>query len=276
VAAVCRTLGVARSWLYYVRRGRARVQALRRPEVATAIRAVLPGRPASYGYRRIHALLVRGGLRCDPKTVYRQMRRHRWLAVGRRQRPRPGRRHDGQVAVATPNRRWATDITTLKTGRGEKLRFAVIVDCADRMILAWRGQPRVRAEDIGEMVREALWQRFGPGLGRARGLEFLSDNGPEFSARRLRTLLAHLGLVRCHTPCRSPESNGLAESFFGSFKRDYLAQHWVETRAELLGALPGWIRDDNEVAPHSALGMRAPAEFHREWVAKHGSTPVQK
>ena len=33
-----------------------------------------------------------------------------------------------------------------------------------------------------------------------------------------------MGLIPCHTPRRSPESNGLAEAFFGSFKRDYVSR----------------------------------------------------
>jgi putative transposase len=61
-----------------------------------------------------------------------------------------------------------------------------------------------------------------PQLGK--GLEFLTDNGPEF--------------VACRTPCRSPQSNGLVESFFGSFKRDYLSHQPLETLAEAMKHIP--------------------------------------
>ena len=274
IAWLCRTLEVSRSGCSARRRPRRPTRQLRRPEVAAAIAALLQTRPASYGYRRIHALLRRQGLWCNPKTVYALMRRHQWLASTRQPTRRPGRRHEGQVAVAEPNRRWASDFTWIKTWDGQKVRLAVIVDCADRMVLAWRCAPRLTADDLGEVVREALWGRFGADLTRARGLEFLSDHGPEYKATRFLADLVRLGLIPCHTPCRSPESNGIAEAFFGSFKRDYVYQSGLETVAEIERLLPGWIEDYNEVAPHSALGMRAPAQFYREWGVKNGLRPV--
>jgi transposase InsO family protein len=38
-----------------------------------------------------------------------------------------------------------------------------------------------------------------------------------------------MGLIPCHTPRRTSQSNGLAEAFFGSFKRDYVSQACLET-----------------------------------------------
>jgi putative transposase len=69
----------------------------------------------SYGYRRITALLSRqaeaeGLARVKHKRVYRVMRRAGLLLAphtGRgHQRP-----HDGEVATATSNRRWAADLS---------------------------------------------------------------------------------------------------------------------------------------------------------------------
>lgn len=249
---------------------------MRRPELVAAIRAILSTRPATYGYRRVHALLKSQGVGGTPRTVYRLLRRHGWLASTRPHLTRPGRRHEGQVAVAEPNRRWASDITRITAWNGEHARLAVILDCADRMVLAWRLGRRITAEDLSELVREALWGRFGPARARARGIECLSDNGPEYTSGPFRACLEGLGLVACRTPCRSPESNGIAERFFGSLKRDYVYQSVVETRADIERQVPGWIQDYNEVAPHSALGMRVPAQFYREWMVKIGLTPVQK
>lgn len=260
-------LDIHRSWAYYRRRP-ARPRGPRRPDVVAAIQHVVQTRPATYGYRRIHALLRRRGVRCNPKTVHALLRRHGWLSSARRALRRPGRRHEGQVAVAEPNRRWASDITSLTSWDGTKLRLLVWLDCADRSVLAWRAAPRITADDLCEVLREALWHRFGGELGRARGLECLSDNGPEYASQRFRACVEALGLVACRTPCRSPQSNGLAEAFFGSFKRDYVWQAVLETREDIMRSLPGWIRDYNEVAPHSALGMAAPAQFYAARSAK--------
>lgn len=248
---------------------------MRRPDVEEAISRLLSASPASYGYRRLHALLKRHGLRCNPKTVWRVLRRRGWLATGRRSRVRDGRRHEGQVRVAEPNRRWASDITGIRAWDGQKWRLAIMIDCADRMVLAWRFAKRITAEDLAKMLREAVFRRFGEARTRAQGIEFLSDNGPEYTSHRFRPFVRAMGLIPCHTPRRSPESNGLAEAFFGSFKRDYVYQACLET-VEVVGRqIPAWIDHYNQQAPHSALGMQSPAEFYAAWRVKNTKQSVQ-
>lgn len=179
------------------------------------------------------------------------------------------------MQVAEPNHRWASDITSIQAWDGQKGRLAVVLDCADRMVLAWRFGRRVTAEDLAEMVRETVFRRFGEDRGAAQGIEFLSDNGPEYTSHRFRPALQALGLVPCHTPRGSPESNGLAEAFFGSFKRDYVYQSCLETMEAVAQQLPGWILHYNQEAPHSALGMQAPADFYTAWHLKNQKLPVQ-
>ncbi len=84
-----------------------------------------------------------------------------------------------------------------------------------------------------------------------------------------------MGLIPCHTPRRSPQSNGLAEAFFGSFKRDYVYQACLETVEDVARQLLGWIEHYNHQAPHSALGMQSPAECYAEWLVRNKTRPVQ-
>jgi putative transposase len=81
------------------------------------------------------------------------------------------------------------------------------------------------------------------------------------------------------TPCRSPQSNGLDESFSGSLKRDYLSHQPLETLAQAMKLIPVWITHYNEVAPHSALAMFSPATFYQQSLTesqnKTTQTPVQ-
>jgi len=277
VSVVCRAVGVSRSWFYYRRTPRRPPAGCRRPDVEATIQQILLERPATYGYRRILGMLTRRGLHTNWKTVWRILRRRGWLSSTRQRTLRPGRLHEGQVSVPEPNRRWASDITSIKAWNGEKGRLAVIVDCADRSVVAWRWARRLPSQELQEMVREAVFRRFGHDPAQARGLEFLSDNGPEYACQQLRAVLQGFGMVVCRTPHRSPESNGLAEAFFGSFKRDYVYQGELESVEAVGLQLPGWLRDYNEVAPHSALGMQAPAQFYGDWLkSKLTEVPVQK
>lgn len=275
MAFVCQTLEVSRSWLYYQRRPKRKAGACRRPDVEAAIERILVGRPATYGYRRIHALLIREGLWTNPKTVWRILRRRDWLSSTRSRLERTHRRHEGQVSVPEPNRRWASDITGIVTWNKEKGRLAVIIDCADRMVLSWRFAQRMPSEELQELVREAVFRRFGTEKEKAQNIEFLSDNGPEYACRKLRGLLQVFGMVICRTPRCSPESNGLVEAFFGSFKRDYVYQGELECLEAVAQKLPEWMEDYNQIAPHSALGMKSPAQFYADWMSKISTTPVQ-
>ena len=169
-----------------------------------AIRRLLKASPASYGYRRIHALLTRHGLACNPKTVWRVMRGQGWLATGRRSRARDGRRHEGQVRVAEQNRRWASDITNIRAWNGQKGRLAIMIDCAERMVLAWRFARRITADDLAEMLRDAVFRRFGEVRAQAQGIEFLSDNRPEYTSRRFRPFVRAMGLIPFQAGLRVP------------------------------------------------------------------------
>ncbi len=61
-----------------------------------------------------------------------------------------------------------------------------------------------------------------------------------------------------------PESNGLAEAFVKTFKRDYVWFGDLENAETVMSQLPHWFEDYNEKAPHKALKMRSPREHLKE------------
>ncbi len=65
------------------------------------------------------------------------------------------------------------------------------------------------------------------------------------------------GMVCRFTPVRSPQSNGMAEAFVKTFKRDYL---YVLDRPDariVLAQLADWFEDYNEEHPHKGLRMKS-------------------
>jgi len=95
------------------------------------------------------------------------------------------------------------------------------------------------------------------------------------TSHRFRPFVRAMGLIPCRTPRRSLESNGLAEAFFGSFKRDYVYQACLETVEDVAHQLMVWIEHYNHQAPHSALGMQSPAECYAAWLVRNKTRPVQ-
>jgi hypothetical protein len=152
---------------------------------------------------------------------------------------------------------------------GEVLSVAFAIDCHDREVPAFVASPRsLTGADIRTLMDRTLWARFGEATLKApHAIQWLSDNGPPYTATAT-VLYAHeLGLVPITTPAYSPESNGLVEAFVGTFKRDYLGDAELRDAETVLAQLGGWFDDYNTLAPHSALGMRSPREYRALTVA---------
>ena len=62
---------------------------------------------------------------------------------------------------------------------------------------------------------------------------------------------------------RSPESNGIAEAFVKTLRRDYARLTLLPGAEAAMRLLPGWFEDYNTVHPHSGLRMLSPREFLR-------------
>jgi putative transposase len=185
-------------------------------------------------------------------------------------RPHSSRRHDGAVAVATSNTRWCSDGFEIKCDSGQTVTTTFAKDCCDREILAfraWEGKG-LPGEPVREMLIEAVEKRFGTvdSVPAGHVLEFLSDNGGAYIAHDTRRIARSLGLTPINTPICSPQSNGMAESFVNTFRRDYQSRMDLSDAPTVLAQLAAAFEHFNEVHPHSSLKMRSPREFRRHRV----------
>lgn len=114
------------------------------------------------------------------------------------------------------------------------------------------------------MMVEAVEARFGQASIESEKLEFLSDNGSAYRAHETHALARELGLEPIHTPVCSPQSNGIAESFVNTFKRDYVSLMDRSSAEVVLAQLPDAFTHFNEVHPHSSLKLKSPRMFRKE------------
>ncbi len=280
---VCRVLGCARSHVHALDQrgddwhdGRTCRTPRGDTQLLSEIREQIADLP-SYGYRRACALVNRqraaqDGARVNPKRAYRVMAEAGLLLPKAPRRRQSSRVHEGQVAVARSDLRWCSDGMEIKCDSGQTVTATFAKDCCDREVMAWRawegkGLP---GEPVREMLIEAVEKRFGSvdDVPFDHRLEFLTDNGGAYIAADTRAVARSLGLMPVNTPVCSPQSNGMAESFVNTFKRDYVARMDLRDAATVLAQLPAAFEHFNEVHPHSSLKMRSPREFRRHQAAQ--------
>ncbi|MCD4092714.1 IS3 family transposase [Escherichia coli] len=227
------------------------------------------GELPTYGYRRVWALLRRqaeldGMPAINAKRIYRIMRQNALLLERKTAVPPSKRAHTGRVAVKESNQRWCSDGFEFRCDNGEKLRVTFALDCCDREALHWAVTTGgFNSETVQDVMLGAVERRFGNEL-PASPVEWLTDNGSCYRANETRQFARMLGLEPKNTAVRSPESNGIAESFVKTIKRDYIS---VMPKPDGLTAaknLAEAFEHYNEWHPHSAPNYRSPQEYLRQ------------
>ncbi|MDS1494609.1 IS3-like element IS2 family transposase [Shigella dysenteriae] len=227
------------------------------------------GELPTYGYRRVWALLRRqaeldGMPAINAKRVYRIMRQNALLLERKPAVPPSKRAHTGRVAVKESNQRWCSDGFEFCCDNGERLRVTFALDCCDREALHWAVTTGgFNSETVQDVMLGAVERRFGNDL-PSSPVEWLTDNGSCYRANETRQFARMLGLEPKNTAVRSPESNGIAESFVKTIKRDYIS---IMPKPDGLTAaknLAEAFEHYNEWQPHSALGYRSPREYLRQ------------
>lgn len=221
----------------------------------------------SYGYRRVTPLLnqelrLKGAKTVNHKRVYRIMRMNGLLlpAYGKK----PTRSHDGKVITLKSNTRWCSDTFTIQCNNADRVFVAFSIDTCDREVLSYIASTiGVDGAMIRDLMVESVEHRFGR-IGRLPyTVQWLSDNGPCYVSHETVHFARGLGFEVCTTPAYSPESNGMAEAFVKTFKRDYVAFGDRQNAFQVIQQLPKWFNDYNELAPHKGLRMLSPRQFLR-------------
>jgi putative transposase len=270
VRAIAAAFGVSRSNLiercqrrYFVRRRRH----VDDDDVTGRIKQVVDARP-SYGYLRTARLVSRGlvadgAAAVNAKRVYRIMKARGWLLA--RHTGKSTRTHDGVIITMRSNLRWCSDAFEIRCWSGERVQVAFSLDCCDREVMSYVATTAaITGEMIRDLMAESVERRFGAdALCTPHRVEWLSDNGPPYTANETRDFGEKLGLLVCTTPAYSPESNGMAESFVKTFKRDYVYVNELHDAVSVMRQLAAWFEDYNEVHPHKGLRMQSPREYRR-------------
>lgn len=227
---------------------------------------------ASNGYRRVTARLnrLRRAANEPPvnhKRVYRIMKQNE-LLLPRYTGRVDERCHDGKVITLKSNMRWCSDGFEIRCWNKEVVRVAFSLDCCDREVMRYVATTGgINGQMIQDLLVESLEYRFGSSACVPQPLEWLTDNGSCYIKKETREFAKNLGFIVCTTPIRSPQSNGMAEAFVKTFKRDYVYLNDLPDAKTVMEQLVHWFEDYNETHPHKGLKMKSPREYRAQSVS---------
>ncbi len=208
-----------------------------------------------YGYRRVTALLRAEEWRVNHKRIERLWRRE-GLKVPQKQ---PKRRrlwlNDGscvRLRAQHKNHVWSYDFVMDRTSDGQSFRMLTLIDEHTRECLAIDVARSLKSEDVLERLSDLFVRRGVPKYIR-------SDNGPEFTAHKVRDWLERVKVQTLFIEPGSPWENGYIESFNGKLRDELLDRELFNAMLEAKVLIERWRKHYNTVRPHSSLGYQPPA-----------------
>jgi putative transposase len=271
-AKMCEWLEISKSG-YYDWRSRPKSAAAKRRELLKIkVKALFDANNEEYGYRRVHAALVRGGEQVDDETVRGLMRE---LGLEPCQ-PKPWRRslteQDGQAgpipdlvnrdfSADKPGLKMAGDITYIPTWEGW-VYLATVIDCATRKIVGWAMDDNYKTPLIVGAIKMAARN-----LELPEGAVFHSGRGSNYTSATFAEALRELGIRQSVGRTGICYDNALSESVNGTLKVELVHRTVYPTRQKARDDIARWIElRYNRTRLHSGLGYRTPQEVMDEYL----------
>lgn len=190
-------------------------------------------------HKKVERIWREEGLKLPKKQ---SKKRRLWLNDGSCIRLRPEYR----------NHVWSYDFIEDKTYEGKKIRFLNIIDEHTKECLTTIPRRSWRNVDIIETLSGLMVTRGCP-------VYLRSDNGSEFTAKKLRQWLSEIGVITAYIEPGSPWENGYCESFNARMRDEFLNGELFGNMYEAQVLTKRWVEYYNRIRPHSSLGGKPPA-----------------
>jgi len=208
-----------------------------------------------FGYRRVWALLKRGGVKVNVKKIYRIWKAEKLSLPKRRPRKLRAKTIVGIVPEATrTNQVWTYDFVFDQSLSGKSLKMLTLIDEYTRECLAVEVGVSIKSQRIRHILEKVCLEKGFPKIIR-------SDNGSEFIGGAVNRWLAENGIKPLFIEPGKPWQNGKGESFNGKLRDECLSREWFSSVKEAQLVIENWRKFYNTERPHSSLGYLTPLEF---------------
>lgn len=269
---MCVWLGVSTSGYYEWRRRPQSATAARREKLKQLIVVIFDESDETYGYRRIHASLLRSGHACSPELVRALVRELGLMAC----QPRPWRLsltdHDpaaGPVpdlvcrdfTATAPGEKMVGDITYIPTWEGWVF-LATVIDCYSKAVIGWAMSDNYKTPLISAAINMAARNhKVG------NGAIFHSDRGSNYTSAEFVEALRGHDIRQSVGRTGTCYDNAMAESFFAALKNERVHRTQYPTRKHAMNDIARYIElRYNSQRLHSGLGYKTPNEVLNEYL----------
>jgi putative transposase len=258
----CELRGLSRTVLHY----QARTE-LRNDELRARI-GQLAAERRRLGYRRIHAMLRREGVRVNVKRVHRLYCKDELQVRRRRKRRGVALERRPLLVPHGPNEVWSIDFVSDSLEYGRRLKCLTIVDDFTKEAVDIVVDHGISGHYVTRVLDQAARFRALPKVIR-------TDQGPEFTGKALDQWAYEKKIELRLIQAGKPTQNAYVESFNGKFRDECLNEHWFRSLHEARDIVARWRMDYNQRRPHSALEYQTPSEFASSWRGQQAEIDVQ-
>jgi len=243
----CQVTGADRKMVrYQSRRADDAVLRVRLKELAAARRR--------FGYRRLHVLIKREGMRVNLKKLRRLYSEERLQVRQRKGRKRALGTRAPMVIPQEPDQRWSLDFVSDVFAHGRRFRILAVVDDFTAECLCLVADTSLSGARVARELDAAFAVRRKPTV-------IVSDNGTELTSMAILRWSQERQVEWHYIAPGKPQQNAFIESFNGKFRDECLNQNWFVDLRDAREVIEAWRVDYNTVRPHSSLGYRTPEEF---------------
>jgi putative transposase len=271
VVFMCRMLNVSRSAYYDWKDRPPSATTARRARLKRMITAAFEANHGTYGYRRVHAVLVRSGEHVSAELVRELMRElELWPCQPRPWRPTTTDADEGHripdlvgrdFTAEAPGTKLVGDITYIPTGEGW-VYLATVIDCYSKMVIGWSMADHYKTSLIVTALDSAACV-----VEIQPGCIFHSDRGSNYTSNDYAATLAGMAMRQSVGRTGVCWDNAMAESFFGALKNEWLDRMAFATRAQARQEVVKYIEGFyNQRRLHSGLGYKTPLEVYNEYL----------
>ena len=238
-------------------------------QVIELIKEVKQDPDTDYGYRKMTYHLAHSGYVINHKKVYRLMNKAALL----QEKPTKSAKEYARYRIVIPEQPLEVlemDIKMVWVARDRRHAYILtIIDTFTRAVLHWTMGYRMTSDQVRMACEHVIIEHLQSADVLSKGLhiELRNDNGPQFSAGKIRSFFKENHIKQVFTHPYTPQENGHVESFHKTLK-NAIDKQLFWSFGQLEERLTLFYEKYNNTRIHASLAYLWPQKFWELWEKK--------